>query len=274
MAEKTPTRSDNEHRDPPTRTGTAPDGPRPSRSPPGDRQTTSTTGDPSATDHRADAQHGESSAEDTTGEQPPSPVDDDVAVEEEQLGEEELLAEEEQIAEEEPPPPQATKPPKRRNAVKRAMEYDLKDMYPEVNILIERNRRKWDFRDPDIIRAIWVEAKTNALAEWKVRHAIVAKRKKPAMEVQYNTTTELRKKFLQDQRERERKEREQNKRIHRTELPEFDEVKLATNIATQIRYDYNRNNPPVPYYIVTHYHKYKRPPFTTFGLDKKGCKPP
>ncbi|XP_065211249.1 nucleolin-like [Planococcus citri] len=151
---------------------------------------------------------------------------------------------------------------KKRKTVKPVMEYDVQDMYPEINILIQKKKREWDFQDPDIIRALWLETKTLALAEWKVRNAKI-KIDKPSLEARDNMTANLRLEFLKHKAELQQALEERN--FEMTEAsrdpPHFDAIQLATNLTTDMRYKYNRNNPPVPSHYIEHFEKFKKPPF-------------
>lgn len=167
------------------------------------------------------------------------------------------------------PPPQ---PSKRRQGV---MEYDLEDMYPEIGILVSKSRREWNFHDPDIIRALWLESKTNVIEEWKIKHSKIAKGKEPNAEVVLNHTAQLRLEFLK-QKEEQRKA-EYRKYHHAVAMgklaPHFDTVKMATTHTTELRHKFNRNNPPIPSYYINHYNKYKKPPFKTKVNSSRGCLP-
>jgi len=164
-------------------------------------------------------------------------------------------------------------PQRRRWLAKRAMEYELAAMYPEVRLLVEQKRREWNYGDPDVIRALFLEAKTNALAEWKVGRAVVAKRKRPLIEVQETTASKLRRQHQAAQHEQRQSELRRDERMYdRQQPPEFAEVKLATNATAQLRYNYTRNNPPVPGHFLAHYERFGKPPFHIFGVGSKGCR--
>ncbi|KAK7586032.1 hypothetical protein V9T40_003908 [Parthenolecanium corni] len=160
----------------------------------------------------------------------------------------------------------------RRKRVQRFMEYPLSDMHPQMHLLIEHKRREWNYSDPDFIRALFLEAKTNALAEWRVGRAIVAKRKKPLIEVQETIASKLRRQQLEVRQEKLQNQQQLDERIHNHQQPDFTEMKLATNVTTQLRYNYTRNNPPVPRHYLTHYERFKKPPFHTYGTGSKGCR--
>lgn len=159
-----------------------------------------------------------------------------------------------------------------RRLAKRSMEYPLADMYPEVQLLVDHKRREWNYNDPDIIRALFLEAKTNAVSDWKVCRATFAKRKKPLLEVQETIASKLRRQQLETRQEKLQQEQQREERIHNHRQPDFAEVKLATNLTTQLRYNYTRNNPPVPRHFLAHYERFKKPPFHIHGINSKGCK--
>lgn len=151
---------------------------------------------------------------------------------------------------------------KKRKKVKAVMEYDIKDMYPEINILIQKKKREWDYQDPDIIRALWLETKTLALSEWKVRNAKISI-VKPSFEVKETVTVTLRQEHLKNKAELQQalQERDFEMTEASRDPPHFDTIQLATNLTTDMRYKYNRNNPPVPSHYIEHFEKFKKPPF-------------
>lgn len=206
---------------------------------------------------------------DEKGEKPvEEPVNDEETVEPEQAGEEALG--EESVEE---PKPDAKK--KKQNLIKGVMEYDLSDMYPEMSVLTEKKRREWDYQDPETIRAIWLESKTNVLYEYKVRYLHVKKHKKPQIEVRETTAHTLRVEHQRNKAEKAKNDEQKDLEMIEKgrESPKFDEVKLPTNATTDMRYKYIRNNPPVPRYYLEHFNKHKKPPFKIFGYGMARCKP-
>lgn len=189
---------------------------------------------------------------------------------EEQLNSEELSVEEEQVGEESTPA--AAKKPARRLGI---LEYDLQDMYPEMAVLVQKTKRDWNYQDPDVIRAMWLESRTNILQEWKVKNAKIKSSKNATIEPVLNHTTQLRLESLK-QKEEQRKA-EFRKRLHMLAMgrmtPQFDTVKMATTNTVEMRHRYNRNNPPIPGYYIKHYDKFKKPPFITKTTDANGCLP-
>lgn len=197
---------------------------------------------------------GEDGGEGVEGEEDGSAVEgEELAGEEkESLGEDESLPEE----------PKSEEVKRKRTIINKVMEYDIKDMYPEMSVLVNKKKKEWDYQDPDIIRALWLESKTHVLAEWKVRNAKI-KTGKPSLEVRDNVTYTLRQEHLQNQAELKKalEEREFETGEIGREAPHFDSMQLVTNLTTEMRYKYNRNNPPVPSHYVEHFEKYKKPPF-------------
>lgn len=200
------------------------------------------------------------------------PVEEEEMVEPEQAGEEAM--EEPTAAVVEEPKPVVKK--KKQNLIKKVMEYDLSDMYPEMSVLTEKKKREWDYQNPEIIRALWLESKTNVLFEYKVLYLHVKKHRKPQIEVRDTTTHSLRVEYLKNKEEKARIAEQKDLHIIEKgrESPVFDQVKLPTNTTTDMRYRYTRNNPPVPSYYLEHFKKHKRPPFKNFyGYGVAGCKP-
>lgn len=149
-----------------------------------------------------------------------------------------------------------------------SLEYNLKDMYPELGLLTAGTRREWDYGDPELIRALWLETRTNALNEWRIRYAKIKRRKEPTIAVHGTKTTRLR---LGQKRKKEGVDYECEKGlcsigwrpVYRS--PNFLPVQVANNTTNELRINFKRNNPNLPHYYIEHFHKYKRPPFKTFG---------
>ncbi len=216
---------------------------------------------------------------------PPTPMErehvEESVEEEETLGEEGVDEEDEykaEVSEEEESEEEVEKPAKKvvnKKLVKRVMEYDLQDMYPEMSVLTEKKKREWDYQDPETIRALWLESKTNALAEWKVKYLTIKKARKPTIEVRDTTAHALRLEYFKNKAETDKAAEEKDLRMieRGRESPKFDEVKLPTNTTTDMRYKYTRNNPPVPGYYLQHFEQHKKPPFKINGIGSTGCKP-
>lgn len=149
--------------------------------------------------------------------------------------------------------------------VKPVLEYDLKEMYPEMSMLTEKKRNDWDFQDPNLIRALWLESKTNVLREWKFKYGRVSHKTKPKIEVRGTVTTEARMEFRrkQEQEREQRIEKEVFELRLATQAPEFETVEIASNLTTDMRLKFNKNDPTVPRYYLEHFQKYKKPPFRT-----------
>lgn len=206
--------------------------------------------------------------EDTVDEE----VEEEQSVELEHSGEEEI---EESSTEEVVEDPKLAAKKKKQNLIKRVMEYDLTEMYPEMSVLTEKKRSEWDYQDPETIRALWLESKTNVLSEWKVRYLTIKKSRKPQIEVRDTTAHTLRVEHLKNKEENEKNAEQKDLQMIEKgrESPKFDEVKLPTNTTTDMRYKYTRNNPPVPRYYIEHFNKHKKPPFKIHGFGLAGCKP-
>lgn len=163
---------------------------------------------------------------------------------------------------------------KRRAKANLVLEYDLTDMYPEMSLLIQNTKKEWNCHDPEVIRAIWLESKTNALMEWKYKNSKILKRKKPDLVLQMNHTVQLRHEYRERQNERLKEEKRRQALLHvGREAPDFQEIKLPTNLAAELRYKFNRDNPPVPGYYLHHFERYKKPPFKVKVSSGTGCKP-
>lgn len=159
---------------------------------------------------------------------------------------------------------------KNKRTLKKRMplEYHLKDMYPELGLLTAAARREWDYGDPELIRALWLETRTNALDEWRIRNAKIKRRREPTIAVHGTKTTKLR---LEHKRKKEGVHYEREKGLFSSgwrpvyRSPKFLPVQVANNTTNELRINYKRNNPNVPHYYIEHFHKYKRPPFKTFS---------
>lgn len=141
------------------------------------------------------------------------------------------------------------------------LDYDISGMFPDMKLILKKPRHTWNYDNPEVIRAIWLEQKTNVLAEWKIRHSKRQMTKKP--KVNQNRTTLLRMEYQEHKRDLMvalNKKRLELWEIGR-EVPYFEECYLLTNSTSYMRYHYNRNIPPVPAHIAEYYLKHKRPPF-------------
>lgn len=196
----------------------------------------------------------------------------DLSDEPEPVGEEQQTNDEE-VADEDAENVAPVKKPKVKKKYA-ALEYDLKYMYPEMNVLTEKNKNEWNYEDPKTIRALWLEAHTNALAEWKIKYAKIKRTRKPLIEVRDTASQYLRNEYRKNQRDKEKETEEKLLRIIERghETPKFSEVKLPTNTTTDLRYRYNRNNPPIPLYYLVHFDKHKKPPFKLHGIGVRGCR--
>lgn len=150
--------------------------------------------------------------------------------------------------------------------VSRALEYDLQDMYPEITLLFEDKQSAWNCQDPATIRAMWLESRTNILRDWKFRNGRIHSKEKPKLEVKPTMTVTLRKQFHHE------KAKEQDwKEMYippGNDAPQYHELALPTNKTTELRYNFIRNNPPIPEAYVLHYEKYRRPPFNVYQPEK------
>lgn len=144
------------------------------------------------------------------------------------------------------------------------LEYDLEDMYPEIGLLIRSRKKDWDFSDPDIIRALWLESRTNLLSDWRVGAAKINFKKNPAIEVRSTFAISLRNEYRIRKENQQRKEEEKEFSLINLgkENPVFGPVQIVSNLTTDMRFKYIRNNPPVPARYVEHFGKYRKPPFT------------
>lgn len=154
------------------------------------------------------------------------------------------------------------------------LEYDLEDMYPEMDVLIGTKKKNLDYKDPNVIRALWLEGKTNVVAEWKKKVAKINVPKKGGISVQLNHSANLRLDFHKQKVEQEQLEKIKDAHIRNIgkKIPHFESVQTATNVTTEMRYKFSRNNPPVPRYYIRHYDKYKKPPFKHAGFLGRACK--
>ncbi|KAK7586126.1 hypothetical protein V9T40_004002 [Parthenolecanium corni] len=188
-------------------------------------------------------------------------------IEDEPIGEE--LLETEPVVPKKEPVPEKSK--SRANLV---LEYDLIDMYPEMSLLIQTTKKDWNCHDPEVIRAMWLESKTNALRAWKYKNTKILKRKKPDLTMQMNHTVQLRQEYRERMKERNKEEERRLAMLHvGREAPDFQEIKLPTNLTAELRYKFNRDNPPVPRYYLHHFERYKKPPFKLKTSSGTGCQP-
>lgn len=152
-----------------------------------------------------------------------------------------------------------TKKKKPKQLASRILEYDIEDMYPEIDLLINKKKHEWDFQDPAIIRALWLESKTNVLADWRMKNSKFDSRKKPALEVRNTLAFTLRKDHRQEKVQQ--KEEDSQQVAVGNDPPVYKAVQLPTNLTMEVRYNFVRNNPPVPRWYVEHFQTYKKPPF-------------
>lgn len=157
--------------------------------------------------------------------------------------------------------------------VRPVMEYELKDMYPEMSLLTDNKKRDWNFQDPSLIRALWLESKTNVLREWKFKNGKVSHKTKPKIEVRGTTTTEARMDYRrkQEQKQQQQIEKEVYELMLARDAPDFEPVEIATNLTTDLRLKFNKNDPSVPRFYLEHFQKYKKPPFRTAIPVGKRC---
>lgn len=191
------------------------------------------------------------------------PADDEEVEEEEEEKEEEEENKDAEVTKSETPV---------KKKFKGLLEYDLSDMYPELSTLTQTQKRNWNFSDPELIRAIWLETKTNALAKWKMKYSKIIKKKDPSIPVQINHAMQLRKEYRQAQKEREKEQMLIEHEIGK-DAPQFNELRLPTTITAQMRYRLNRDNPPVPESYIRHFAKYRKPPFLNKAVPGLKCKP-
>lgn len=150
----------------------------------------------------------------------------------------------------------------------RHLSFDISGMYPEMNTLTDKKRSEWNYNDPETIRALWLETYTNALSEWKMKFTTIKKRKKPSFEVRETAAQILRTDYIKTKKQMAILNRERYERtVAKGGQPvKFQEVRLPTNVATEMRYKFSRNNPPVPKYYMEHFGTYRKPPFRLFGI--------
>lgn len=148
--------------------------------------------------------------------------------------------------------------------VMKPLEYDYHEMIPDMTVLTSKSRRDWDFHDPDVIRAIFVDYETNVLSHWKADHAKYPMHKRPKVEMQPNRSYNLRMHLLRKKREKEKRDiRLFEKMINfDREIPQF-QGNLRTNMTVELRRNFIRNQPAVPTHYMTHYARFGKPPFKT-----------
>lgn len=154
------------------------------------------------------------------------------------------------------------------------LEYDIGQMYPEMEVLVEKKRSEWNYLDERVIRALWLETRTNVLDGWKQRTAKFGARgkKRPVVEPRLNHVAELRLEYRAQQLERKQADDRRNERLRvGNDRPHFGPVTMATNTAAVMRHQFNRNDPPVPSRYLQHYDRFRRPPFNVFAV--KRCYP-
>lgn len=150
-------------------------------------------------------------------------------------------------------------------AVTKAMEYEMDEMIPNMKLLLKK-RKEWNFRDPDYIRAAFVESETGIMTKWKSENArFRSSKSNVGTPFKSNLSNDLKMRHLLRKIEKERREKRKLARILRNYQypPQFPPVQIYTNATTQLRQSFVRNNPPVPAYVVQHYSKYRKPPFKT-----------
>lgn len=143
----------------------------------------------------------------------------------------------------------------------KTMEFSLGEMFPDMSLLIRKKKKDWNFNDPDLIRALYVESETNLLSKWKARNAII--KSLPKYTYKNNRLSRLRIEHLHLKKEKERRENERLEELLKLErgMPEFPVVQTLTNITTELRHTFCRNHPSVPRHVIEHYRRHRKPPF-------------
>lgn len=158
---------------------------------------------------------------------------------------------------------------KSRHEVMRVLEYDYHEMIPDMTVLTTRKKRDWDFHDPDVIRAIYIESETNALTKWRAEHAKIDMRKHSAQEIRPNRSYNLRLRLLRKKQAIEEKKTRLMEKMNDFErdVPQFDGT-LRSNMTDELRRDFIRNQPAIPSHYMDHYAKWGKPPFKTHKKNK------
>jgi hypothetical protein len=148
------------------------------------------------------------------------------------------------------------------------LEYDLEYMYPEIDLLCKSKRKDWNYNDPETIRAIWLEAKTHALADWKQKYVKIKRSKD--VKIHDNQANQLRNEFRKMKQERE--QIEEASLVIGRDAPVYHELTLPTTVTAQMRYKLNRDDPPIPDSFIFHYAKFKKPPFIRSTMTSERCR--
>lgn len=150
------------------------------------------------------------------------------------------------------------------SVVPRAVEYPLDEMFPDMKLLLKR-KKDWNFRDPDYIRAAFVESETGMMEEWKSHNAKIKLVPNADIQFKSNLSNDLKMRHLLRKIEKERREKRHLRKILRNfqNPPQFPPVQIFTNATAQLRQSFIRNNPNVPAFVVQHYARFKKPPFKT-----------
>lgn len=149
-------------------------------------------------------------------------------------------------------------------AVSKVMEYKIDEMFPDMKLLLKK-KKDWNFRDPDYIRAAYVESETGMMTKWKSENAKINSVKNTDIQFKSNLTNDLKMRHLLRKIEKERREKRHLRQILRNfqNPPNFPPVQIFTNTTTQLRQSFIHNNPAVPAFVVQHFAKFKKPPFKT-----------
>lgn len=149
-------------------------------------------------------------------------------------------------------------------SVSKTMEYEIDEMLPNMKLLLKK-RKDWNFRDPDYIRAAYIESETGIMEQWKSVNAKIKSVKNTDIQFKSNLNNDLKMRHLLRKIEKERMEKRKLRQILRNYQypPQFPPVQIYTNATTQLRQSYIHNNPAVPAFVVQHFAKFRKPPFKT-----------
>lgn len=153
--------------------------------------------------------------------------------------------------------------------VTKVLEFDYSGMIPDMRVLRFKKKRNWDFHDPDVIRALYVEYETQAFSKWKVENLKIDLNNYPTPAIPTNRSYNLRMFSLRKKRAKVEKENRILERIcnFNREIPRF-EGQLRSNMTEELRRDFIRNKPSVPAYYVDHFAKYGKPPFKSHKINR------
>lgn len=148
-----------------------------------------------------------------------------------------------------------------RTYTSKTLKFSADEEFPNLNLLVRKKRKDWNFNDPDLIRALYVESETNLVSQWKAHNAII--KSNTSQFFRHNRSSRLRHDHLLLKKQKERKQRLKLDGLLKLDrsVRDFRVVHTLTNATTLLRHSFCRNHPSVPRHVIEHYLHHHKPPF-------------